>query len=301
MSSNEKHHGVIVPLVTPFTPTGELDEAAATRIVQHCAASGVHVFVLGTTGEASSIAPKKRLALVRASVQAAAGTIKVYAGIGDNCPENSITAANEYLRLGADAVVSHLPSYYTLKPAEMRAFFELIASEIRGSLMLYNIPSTTHMSIPLDVVEPLVQLQNVIGFKDSENVTGRPEETVRRLGGRPNFSIFTGAAVLSAKALKFGFDGLVPSSGNLVPQLWQELYEQARAGNWEKVEELQSRLNAIAQVFQRNRTLGESLAALKAMMETRGLCGPTVLSPLSTLDPASRQSVQHELSGLNLA
>lgn len=301
MIQQGKHNGVIVPLVTPFTAQGEIDEAAATRIVNHCAEAGVHVFVLGTTGEAASIATAKRVRLINASVNAAAGRIKVYAGIGDNCPENSIAAANEYLRLGADAVVAHLPAYYALKPGEMKAFFELLSSQIRGSLMLYNIPSTTHMSLPLDIAEQLSQLPNVIGFKDSENAPGRPEETARRLSGRANFSIFMGAAVLSAKALKLGFDGLVPSSGNLVPHLWRELYDQARAGHWEKADALQSRLNTIAQIFQRNRTLGESLAALKAMMDTRGLCGPTVLPPLRTLDADARQSVRAELDALNLA
>lgn len=300
MIQQGKHNGVIVPLVTPFTAQGEIDEAAAARIVNHCAEAGVHVFVLGTTGEAASIATAKRVRLINASVSAAAGRIKVYAGIGDNCPENSIAAANEYLRLGADAVVAHLPAYYALKPTEMKAFFELLSSQIRGSLMLYNIPSTTHMSLPLDIAEQLSQLPNVIGFKDSENAPGRPEETARRLSGRPNFSIFMGAAVLSAKALKLGFDGLVPSSGNLVPHLWRELYDQARAGHWEKADALQSRLNTIAQIFQRNRTLGESLAALKAMMDTRGLCGPTVLPPLRTLDADARLSVKAELAALNL-
>jgi 4-hydroxy-tetrahydrodipicolinate synthase len=146
MIQYSKHHGVIVPLVTPFTAAGEIDEVAAGRIVSHCANGGVHVFVLGTTGEAASIPTSKRLRLVKASVEAAAGRIKVYAGIGDNCPEHSIAAANEYLRLGADAVVAHLPAYYALKPVEMKAFFELLAAQIRGNLMLYNIPSTTHMS-----------------------------------------------------------------------------------------------------------------------------------------------------------
>lgn len=300
MSSPSKHQGVIVPLVTPFTPQGEIDEAAAARIVNHCATSGLHVFVLGTTGEAASIATAKRLALVRASVKAAAGRIKVYAGIGDNCPENSIAAANEYLQNGADAVVAHLPAYYALKPVEMKAFFELLATRIRGSLMLYNITSTTHMSLPLDIVEELSHRENIIGFKDSENVPGRPEETARRLGGRATFSIFMGAAVLSAKALKLGFDGLVPSSGNFVPQLWRELYDLSLAAQWEKADALQTRLNTIAQVFQRNRTLGESLAALKVMMETRGLCGPTVLPPLTTLDPSGREIVQRDLNALQL-
>ena len=301
MIQNHKHQGIIVPLVTPFTPAAEIDEPAVGRIVKNCADGGVHVFVLGTTGDAASIPITKRVRLVKAAVEAAAGRTKVYAGIGDNCPESSISAANEYLRLGVDAVVAHLPAYYPLKPAEMKAFFELLSSKVRGSLMLYNIPSTTHMSLPLDVAEELSHQPNIIGFKDSENAPGRPEETARRLGGRPDFSIFMGAAVLSAKGLKLGFDGLVPSSGNLVPHLWRELYDQALAGHWEKVEALQVRLNTIAQVFQRDRTLGESLAALKAMMETRGLCGPTVLPPLRTLDQPARQIVQRDLSALNLA
>lgn len=301
MIQYNKHHGVIVPLVTPFKPDGEVDENAVSKIVSHCASHDIAVFVLGTTGEAASISAAKRLRVVDAAVKAAAQRVKVYAGIGDNCPEHSIEAANEYLRLGADAVVAHLPCYYTLRPLEMRSYFEMLASHIQGALMLYNIPQTTHMSLPLEVVDPLSQLPNIIGFKDSENVPGRPEETARRFAGRPDFSIFMGASVLSARALKLGYDGLVPSSGNLSPELWRELYEKARTGDWDAVEALQQRLNAIAQVFQRDRTLGESLAALKVMMEARGLCGATVLPPLRALDHSAREVVERNLASLSLS
>jgi 4-hydroxy-tetrahydrodipicolinate synthase len=156
------------------------------------------------------------------------------------------------------------------------------------------------MSIPLDVVERLMGRTSIVGFKDSENVPGRAEEAARRLGGRSDFSIFMGAAVLSAKALKLGFHGLVPSSGNLVPELWRELYESAQAQKWDRVDQLQLQLNEVAQVFQRNRTLGESLAALKAAMEVRGLCGPTVLPPLHTLDPSAQSAVREDFSALNI-
>jgi 4-hydroxy-tetrahydrodipicolinate synthase len=301
MIQYNKHHGVIVPIVTPFTANGDLDDVAVGRIVSHCATGGVAVFVLGTTGEAASISIQKRAQLVKTAVDAAANRVKVYAGIGDNCPEHSIAAANEYLRLGADAVVAHLPAYYPLKAAEMLAYFELLSSKVSGPLILYNIPQTTHMSLPLDVVEPLSHRPNIVGFKDSENAVGRPEETARRLAGRPDFAIFMGAAVLSAKALKLGFDGLVPSSGNLTPNLWRELYDKARAGSWEAVDALQARLNMIAQTFQRDRSLGESLATLKALMAVRGLCGPTVLPPLRTLDGNAREAIQHSLEAINLS
>jgi len=291
MIQHNRHRGVIVPLVTPIKPGGDLDDAATARIVNRCAENNINVFVLGTTGEAASVSARKRAHLVKVAAREAKGRVLVYAGIGDNCAEDSIEAGNEYLRLGADAVVAHLPSYYSLKAAEMLDFFELLAKEIRGELVLYNIPQTTHMSIPIDVVEALMRKSTIVGFKDSENVPGRAEETARRLGGRADFSIFMGAAVL---------DGLVPSSGNLVPELWRELYESARAQKWDRVEKLQAQLNEVAQVFQRNRSLGESLAALKAAMEVRGLCGPTVLPPLHTLDASAQSRVRNDFSALNL-
>jgi len=301
MIQHNRHRGVIVPLVTPLKPGGDLDDSAIARIVNRCAENNLNVFVLGTTGEAASVSARKRAHLVKAAAAAAEGRVLVYAGIGDNCAEDSIEAGNEYLRLGADAVVAHLPCYYSLKPAEMLGYFELLAKEIRGELVLYNIPQTTHMSIPLDVVETLMEKATIVGFKDSENVPGRAEETAKRLGGRADFSIFMGAAVLSAKALKLGYDGLVPSSGNLVPELWRELYESARAQKWDRVDTLQTQLNEVAQVFQRNRSLGESLAALKAAMEIRGLCGPTVLPPLHTLDASAQTRVRTDFSALNLS
>jgi 2-dehydro-3-deoxy-D-pentonate aldolase len=295
-----KHSGVIVPIVTPLTPDGNLDPAGIERIVDHCATRGTGVFVLGTTGEAASVAAHKRAELVGAVVAAAAGRVPVYAGIGDNCLEDSVAAGNDYLRRGVDAVVAHLPSYYFLQPAEMRTYFELLAGQVRGPLVLYNIPQTTQMSIPLEVVEALSDRASVIGLKDSENAPGRMEETARRLGGRADFAIFMGAARLAGEALRLGFDGLVPSSGNLVPGLWQELFRQAAAGRWPAVEALQARLNGIARIFQHDRSLGESLAALKVAMNVRGLCGPTVLPPLQTLDGTAGEQIARELAALPL-
>jgi 4-hydroxy-tetrahydrodipicolinate synthase len=300
VNSPPKLRGVIVPVVTPFTPRGDLDAPAIGRIVDRCAAAGVGVFVLGTTGEAASIAAHKRSELVRAVVVAAHGRVPVYAGIGDNSFEDSVAAGNDYLLMGVNAVVAHLPSYYSLQPPGMRAYFELLADQIRGPLILYNIPQTTQMSIPLDVVEALSHRPAIVGLKDSENMPERMEETARRLAGRADFSIFMGTARLATEALRLGYDGLVPGSGNLVPELWQELYRHARAGRWPAAEALQERLDTIAQVFQRDRSLGDSLAALKVAMTARGLCGPTVLPPLQTLNGAACEAIKKELAALDL-
>jgi dihydrodipicolinate synthase/N-acetylneuraminate lyase len=295
-----KHRGVIVPMATPFTSTGALDEPAAERLVAHLATNDIGVFVLGTTGEGASIPHTARVRLIEIAVKTSAGRVPVYAGIGDNCVSESIECGRAWLKLGADAVVAHLPSYYLLSPAEMQSCIELLAREIKGAFVLYNIPQTTRMSIPLDVVQRLSEIPNIVGFKDSENVPGRLEKTAELFAKRPDFSIFMGASILSAQALRAGFDGLVPSSGNIAPALWRDLYNASLENRWEHAEELQRRLDSIARVFQRDRSLGQSLAALKVCLESLGLCGPAVLPPLLPLDESSCAAVRSELAALDL-
>lgn len=295
MSSFPHHQGVIVPLVTPVTAAGELDEAAATRLVDHLASNGCGMLVLGTTGEVASLPAALRLRYVEIAVRVAAKRTPVFACPASNCVSFSIESANQYVAAGVDAVVGILPNYFKLEPAEMLAYFERLADHIRGPLMIYNMPATTGMSLPLDVIEKLSQRPNVTGLKDSENTAGRREEVARRFGGRSDFSLFMGVAAHSIPALKLGFDGLVPSSGNLYPERWDQLYKAARAGDWATAERLQAGLDAVNAVFQRNRTLGQSLAALKAGLGLRALCGPHVLPPLQPLAPAEQDAVRAEL------
>lgn len=298
MKTSTKHRGVIVPLVTPVNAAGELDEAAATRLVDHLASNGCGMLVLGTTGEVASLPFALRRRYVEIAVKTAAKRTPVFACAASNCVSISIDSANDYLALGADAVVGILPNYFKLEPAEILAYFERLAAGIRSSLMIYNMPATTGMSIPLDVIETLSRLPNVTGLKDSEGTAGRREEVVKRFGGRPDFSLFMGIAAHSVPALRLGFDGLVPSSGNLYPERWHRLFQAADTGDWATAEPLQQQLDHIGAVFQRNRTLGQSLAALKSGLGLRGLCGPDMVPPLLPLSPADQEAVRAELANL---
>jgi 4-hydroxy-tetrahydrodipicolinate synthase len=289
---------VIVPLVTPVTPAGRLDEPAAARLVDHLAGHGCGMLVLGTTGEVASLPASLRRRYVEIAVQTAAKRTPIFAGVVHNCLADSIEAARDYLKLGADAVVGLLPSYYELGPAEMQAWFEQLAAGVPGPLLIYNMPATTGMSIPLDVLEALSHRPNITGLKDSEGTAGRPELVAQRLGGRKDFSLFMGVAALAVPALRLGFDGLVPSSGNLYPERWSELYTAARAGDWARAEKLQQQLDAVGAVFQRNRALGASLAALKAGLGTRKLCGPAMHPPLRALPVAEQAAIRAELARL---
>ena len=295
-----KRRGIIVPMSTPFTSSGSLDESAAARMVCRLADHGLGVFVLGTTGEAPSIPAAQRERLVQIAVTTAATRVPVYGGIGSDCVTDSIAMARAYLRLGVNAVVSLLPAYYVLGPAEMEACFERIAGEIPGPVLLYNMPQTTRMSLPLDVIDRLSTQPNIVGLKDSEGTPGRLEAIAERFQGRPNFAIFMGVAKNAVRALQSGFDGAVPSSGNIAPALWRDLYAHAHAGEWPQAAALQGRLDAISEIVQRDRSLAQSLAALKTVLAAQGFCTPTVLPPLLALNPSEGEALTRAAATLGL-
>ena len=297
MPNIRKCQGVIVPMVTPFTLDGRIDPEGAHRIVDHLIDGGSDgIFVLGTTGEAVSISMAEKKKLVEIVVDCTKNRVPVYAGISSNCLVESMAMGRSYIDLGADILVAHAPYYYALNDDEIFRYFMALADGAGGPLMTYNIPKTTGVSISIEVAEKLSRHERIVGLKDSENAPGRLEAAIEQFSGRSDFAYVVGCAVLSAKAVSLGAAGIVPSSANLRPLLYQSLFGNARDGNSSAAEKLQEQTDQISAVYQKNRSLGQSLAALKAAMHLLGFCGPTVLPPLETLREGDIAEIQKQMA-----
>ena len=274
--------GVIIPMVTPFTKEGKIDVEATKRICNYFVNNGVSPLLLGTTGESTSVPAKDGKLFVKTAVEAINNRVTVYANLSGNCVQENIESAKAYLDYGTDVIVSILPCYYPLTPQQMIDYYLTLADSLNAPVMVYNIPATTNMSIPVEVVQELSKHPNIFGFKDSERDELRMEKCVNIFAGREDFSYFTGFAKLSASSLRKGADGIIPSTGNFIPKMFKQLYDYALQGNWDEAERLQFETGEIAKIYQEGRTLGQSLPALKTMMSVLGLCEPYSILPLTT-------------------
>jgi 2-dehydro-3-deoxy-D-pentonate aldolase len=298
MKKSMKYGGVVVPMVTPVAVDGKLDEPALDRLVDFLLAGGVAgIFVMGTTGEGTSVLRDCRLRLVRQTVARVNGRASVFAGIGDAHPEE-IVAGNDYLRAGVDALVSRPPT--AIPPDQILPWYRTLLDGLRGPLLLYNMPMTTKVSIPLDMIENLMGHARFAGIKDSENNEKRLEAMLQRFGGRKDFSIFVGVGALMKKGLQLGADGIVPSVGNLIPDTCRNLCAAAQNSNWAEAGNAYSRMNAVAALYQKGRTLNESLSVLKGALHVRGLCAPHMLPPLKPLSEAQLERLRNEMERLHL-
>jgi len=272
-------------MVTPVTETGRIDTAAVERIIEFFAQNGVSPLLMGTTGEGNSVSREGGVLLVETAAKTARGRMTVYAGLTGNCLEEQLVQAEAYFKAGADVIAATLPSYYALTPEQMENYYTTLADHLSGPLMLYNILATTHMSIPLDVIGRLSRHPNIVGLKDSERDEERMAKSIALFKDRTDFSYFCGCAAYSARSLALGGDGIVPSTGNFVPELYQQLYTAARQGDHDKAARLQEETNRISKVYQEGRILGRQLAALKVIMHARSLCDVWMLPPLTCLTP----------------
>jgi 4-hydroxy-tetrahydrodipicolinate synthase len=298
MNNGEKHYGVVVPMVTPVTASGCLDEPAVERLVEFLVAGGVDgIFVLGTTGEGVSVPRPTRRKLVERTAAAVNHRVKVYAGIGDLYP-NDVAVGNDYFHAGTDAVVVRPPVSFPMD--QLLPWFKSLLSGLEGPVILYNMPSMTNVSIPLDVIGELVGHPRLAGMKDSENNPKRLSELLERFGPREEFAIFVGVGALMAQGLKQGAEGIVPSVGNLIPDSCRELCACAQRNDWAGAEKHAARMAAVAALYQTNRTLGQSLAALKGALSWRGLCGPHMLPPLMALEAADLEGLRQQMVDLEL-
>ena len=294
MRKLNKYHGVVVPMVTPVTKEGDIDVKAVERIIDNFAKYNVSALLMGTTGEGNSVAVEQGVKMIEAAAKAAAGRITIYAGLAGNCVSEQMEAAKKFVAAGADVIAATLPCYYALTPEQMMKYYTDLADVLTIPLMLYNITITTHMSIPVDVIEKLSHHPNIVGLKDSEDNQERMEEILRLVADRDDFAYFCGCAANSAKALSLGADGIVPSVGNYLPKIYADLFDAGVKGDTATAENLQQKTIEIGKINTAGLTLGQSLAGLKVIMKMVGLCDTFMLPPLTELDDDTVKRIQEQ-------
>lgn len=295
MSPKEKYCGVIVPMITPLKKNLNIDHEAVEKIVNRFNENRCNTFVLGTTGESSSISKEKKINLVESTIRAVNDENIVYVGISGNCFEETIDSAKKYSDLGADVLVAHLPYYFPLDEKHILTYFEKLANSVPLPLMVYNIPVTTNLSIPLNLIEKLSYHENIIGVKDSQRGEDRLNESIKLWKNRTDFTFHLGWAAMSSYGLQNGIDGIVPSSANLVPNLYRNLYDASKSGDVKIAEEIQDVTNMISAYYQEGQLLSRAFPILKVMMNAFGLCDPYVALPLETLNSDEIVTIKNEV------
>ncbi|OAM90968.1 dihydrodipicolinate synthase family protein [Termitidicoccus mucosus] len=294
---------VIVPMISPLTPSGKPDLTATFRVADHIIGGGCQgLLVGGTNSEGPLLALAHRIAQIEAVVEHIAGHGMVYAGIGATAFDDAVELGRASLRSGAVAVVAHPPPCFIINTAEIEAYYLKLIDAVDGPFFIYNMPLTTGISIPLDVIGRLSTHPLVMGIKDSEGDAERQALLAAMHKDRADFTVFCGAMAHSARSLAAGADGNVPSAGNLDPAACRQLVDLSLSSAVvpSALAVAQDRVAAVSKVYQEGRKLPAQISALKGCASLLGLCSPDMLPPLLTTTDTERFELRQRLVRLHL-
>ena len=224
--------GVLVPVLTPFTRSGEPD---AGRFVAFCrwlldqGAGGLAIF--GTTSEANSMSPAERMSLLDRLIEAGVPAVKLMPGTGACAMTDAAALVRHAVEHGCGGVLMLPPFYYKgVSDDGIFAFISGVIDRVGSSalkLFLYHIPPMAVIGYSLDLVGRLIKgyPETVVGLKDS---SGDWSNTAALLERFPGFAVFPGSEVFLLDALRKGGAGCITASGNVnVPGI-RRLYDNWR-------------------------------------------------------------------------
>src|SRR5882724_3219585 len=163
-------HGIFPPITTPFYPDGKVYfkkvESNAERYSRTPVAG---IVVLGSTGEAILLADQERRDVLKIARDAAAPNKVLVAGTGIESAVETLRLTEYAAELGYDVAMVRTPHYYKkqMQPANLLAFYRMVADRSALPVIIYNFPQATGYDIPAELVSELAEHPNLIGIKES--------------------------------------------------------------------------------------------------------------------------------------
>jgi 4-hydroxy-tetrahydrodipicolinate synthase len=287
--------GVGTALVTPFTPSGALDEPAIRRLTRRQVDAGIHVLVpCGTTGETPTLSADERRRVVELVVEENAGRALVLAGAGGYDTREVIHAAAEMARCGADGILSVTPYYNRPTPEGLFEHYRAIANATSLPIVLYNVPGRTGCNIDPATVLRLSEIPNIIGVKEASGNITQMAEICRAVPDA--FVVLSGDDAVTLPLMALGGRGVISVASNVVPAEMVQLVESAERGDFAAARRWHEKLLPLMQV----NFIESSPGPVKFAMAAMGLCEEAYRLPMVSPRPASQDRILSTMKAFGL-
>lgn len=241
--------GIFPALVTPFTEDDRIDEEAFRELIRSVLPHVNGVVPNGTTGEFSSLSFEEKQQVIEICIDEVGGQVPVL--VGTSCPSTRETIELTQWAKEAGASGALVCAPYFHKPSFNEVYDHYGAINDLGlPLVLYNIPQTAGTHFRWWTAEGMGRaFDNVIGIKDSSGDMPFFMAVLEKLGG--TIGIFCGHDEIAGAAILAGGDGAILASANIIPDVWQEIYQAARRGDAKFVQNRHREIQILARLVVR--------------------------------------------------
>ena len=290
-TSTEPFEGVYPAMTTPFTDDDEVDHEQLADNARYLERAGVDgVVPVGSTGESATMTHDEHIDVIE-TVRDALEDVPVIAGTGSNNTAEALSLSRRAADAGADGLLLISPYYNKPEPQGYLDHYRTIADAVDLPQIVYNVPSRTGQSIPVDVTVELATHPNIQGYKAASGDLNLISEVIERTRDE-EFSVVSGDDGLTLPILSIGGTGTIGVVPNVEPERSCAMVGAALSGDYDRARDLHHELSPLVrELFAETNPI-----PVKEAMHIRGRGGPHVRSPLSRLSEDRRESLRELLA-----
>ena len=265
-----------VAMITPFDEEGRVDYPAVKGVVDHIISGGIdYIVLMGTTAETATLTSEERAKVVALIVEVVADRVPLVLGIGGNNTQVVVDTIKQTDLTAFKALMSVCP-YYT-RPSQEGIYqhFKHIATATPISVILYNVPARTGVSISNETTVRLAtDCANIIAIKDA---TGDLESVITLLDLVPDgFHVISGDDALALPVVLSGGSGVISVIGGALPN---QVSKMIRFALEDRIDEATVYHNQLLEMIDLIFREGNP-AGVKNLSKHLGLCTGNVRLPL---------------------
>jgi 4-hydroxy-tetrahydrodipicolinate synthase len=285
--------GVGTALVTPFTRTGDLDEAAVRRLGRRQMDAGIHFLApCGTTGENPTLTDAERIRVVEILVDEAKGKTPILAGAGGYNTKEIVHLAAEMRRAGASGLLSVTPYYNRPTQEGLYQHYRAIADSTPLPIVVYNVPSRTGTNVDPATLVRLAAIPNIVGVKEASGNISQMCEICNIVP--PDFIVLSGDDAVTLPLMAVGGRGIISVVSNEIPGDMVQMVEAAERGDFSAARAVHNRIYPLVHV----NFVEANPVPVKTAMAAMGLLEESYRLPMCPPKPESRAKILKVLRDL---
>ena len=287
--------GAGTALVTPFTRSGELDEAAVRRLGRRQIDAGIHFLApCGTTGENPTLSPAERRRIVEILAEEAGDKVPILAGAGGYNTKEVIELARELTTAGANGFLSVTPYYNKPTQEGLYQHYRAIAESTSLPVIVYNVPGRTGVNVDTATLVRLAAIPNIIGVKEASGNMQQMCEVCRAVP--PDFLVLSGDDVMALPLMAVGGRGVISVASNEIPGEVAQMIEAAERDDFPAARAIHNRILPLMLA----NFVESNPGPVKAAMVAMGLLEDAYRLPIVGPKSESRDKIVKVLNDLGL-
>lgn len=236
--------GPVTIVFTPLTKDGsKLNEEQLHKNVRFLINEGMGkecgVLVSGgSTSDCYVLSIEERKKVFSIVCEESKGKCPVFCGINSTSTNEAIELAQYAEKCGADGVMSTPPFYWINPTADtLYKHYKALSDNCSLGIMIYNNPNITGQDIPLETLQMLAEIKNVVALKECSANFIKFKLVLEDLSNK--LVVINGAGEwIEPAGYQFGTKAYITAYGNMFPKLCIEIHKLASRGKFDEVSEI---------------------------------------------------------------